>query len=480
MSTGANVSDEMAQYSQSIRDAFSAGDEKGLKERLKGLVGLDAESPFAHASKSLKLGQQAADAMDSVDDAIFRLNQVAYSGEIVNSRESSIIASNILQQAESMMQANSQMMQDVVKAGDEASEFLKYQAPQMRGKVVDTVRSMIFEAAGQSEDTSVRQIIDAMEMQMSGRYKGVRRVMSEPGYADENTLLNMFRARQQERASAFLTRQEGIEGLTDQYEDMVRNMASMSTDERREILAIAEDMIGKSKRGVATVDQDQFRIAAALLVGPEKQIGELGLDELTEKAVRQMRLLHGARSTMSELEMNEVLEFGGRASATGFVPDMVELTDDERANIFRGLDGTVVDETARPAETAYKRIGKEFFDKPIVKKSAYAAAGLIAASFIYSAKKDRSQSDIAGPPLLPGGSAYEAMNQRQPQVPEASMFSGYDQGVGYTVNIEGSREQAESFSNSIGSVARGAVNSTMYRGLPQLGKDPYSQIAGSY
>ena len=258
----------------------------------------------------------------------------------------------------------------------------------------------------------------------------------------------------------------------------------MTNSERADILSYAEDILEKAKRGVfrisSQVDEDQLRITAAFLTGRDKQIGELGLDAATEKAVRQMRLLQTARSTVDQLGMDEILSFGGRASASGYVPDAIDLTDEERGNLFRGLDGEVAGETQRPAETAYKRIGKEFFDKPIVKKSAYAIAGLVAASFIYSGSKDRSQSDIAGPPLLPGGSAYEAMTQRQPQVPGGSMFSGYDQGVSYSVNIEGSREQAESFSNSIGSVARGPVNSTMYKGLPQLGKDPYSQIASSY
>jgi hypothetical protein len=472
----------MAKYSQSIKDAFSGGNESGIKERVKELLGLDAESPFAHASKSLQLGQQAKDAMDAVDNAIFKLNQVAYSGEIVNSRQSSVLASNILQEAESMMQRNSTLLNLAKDSGDDVtSEFFKYQAPKLRGELVDKVRSMIYEAAGGQEESSVRQILDAMETQMSGRYRGLRRELtSTPGFLDENTLADMFNARRSERAVSFLQRQDGISGLTDQYEEMVQAMKTMSIEERREILAISQDMIGKSTRGVAAVDEDQFRIAAALLVGPEKTIESLQLDEATEKAVRQMRLLQQARSTITELGMDEILSFGGRASASNFAPGAIDLTDEERGNLFRGLDGTVAGETQRPSETAYKRIGKEFFDKPIVKKSAYAIAGLVAASFIYSGAKDRSQSDMSGPPLLPGGSAYEAMSQRQPQIPEGSIFSGYDQGVSYTVNIEGSREQAESFSNSIGSVARGPVNSTMYRGLPQLGKDPYSQIASSY
>lgn len=474
----------MSEHSRAITAAFSGDGEQSIKQSLKGLMGLAEDSMYAHASKSLKLGQQAKEAMDAVDDAIFKLNRVAYSGEITSSRESMVLASNILEEAQAMAQSNKAMLSAAYESGEEAaSEFFKYEAPKLRAEIVDKVRSMIYEGAGGSEATTVRQLIDSMETQMSGRYKGLRSLlMTQAGYTDENTLLNMFNARRQERATSFLSRQEGIAGLTDQYDEMVQSMKTMSVEERKEIISIAEDMMNASKRGSIAVDPDQFRIAAALMVGQERQIGDLALDEATEKAVRQMRMLQQARSITTELGMDEILSFGGRASASGFAPGMIDLTNEERGNLFRGLDGSVAGETQRSAETAYKRIGKEFFDKPIIKKSGYAAAGLIAASFIYSAtkNKDVSQSDISGPPLLPGGSAYEAMSQRQPQISERSMFSGYDEGVGYTVNIEGSREQAEAFSNSIGSVARGPVNSTMYRGLPQLGKDPYSQIASSY
>lgn len=483
-SEGAVVSEEMSQYSARINAAISGKDNTNRQQAVKDLLGLDADSPYAHASKILKIGQQGQDAVEAAGEAIFRLNQIAYSSEIVSTRESSILASNILQEAESMAQRNAAALNRALGVSEDmASEYSKYINPKMQAEVVDKVQSMIYEAAGGSEGTTVRQILDSMEMQMAGRHKGLRRLlMQKPGYIDENGLINMFTARQAERESAFLNRQEGISALTDQYEEMRQSFDSMSIEERREILAISEDMIGKSRRGVAIVDEDQFRIAAGLLVGRERSIESLNLDEANEKAVRQMRMLRDARRTISDFgdEMDEILSFGGRPSAEGFAPDMIDLTDEERANLFRGLDGSPTMETARASDTPYKRIGKEFFDKPIVKKSAYAAVGLIAASFMYSASKDRTQEDATGPPLLPGGSAYEAMPQRNPQIPETSMFSGYNQGVGYTVNIEGTREQAESFSRSIGSVARGSVNSTMYRGLPTLGRDPYSQIASSY
>jgi hypothetical protein len=56
------------------------------------------------------------------------------------------------------------------------------------------------------------------------------------------------------------------------------------------------------------------------------------------------------------------------------------------------------------------------------------------------------------------------------------MFSGYNEGTSLQVNIEGSRDQIDSFTSVAGSNA----SSTMYRGLPQLGRDPYSFLAGSF
>lgn len=183
--------------------------------------------------------------------------------------------------------------------------------------------------------------------------------------------------------------------------------------------------------------------------------------------------------------VEDLLRKGPSNAAAGFAPTELDLTDEERKLIFEGVGD---DAPPNIPSTPYKRIAESFkegklgeaFGNPIIKKSAYAAVGLIAASFIYQAKKDRGEQEIAGPPLLPGGSAYEAMPSRASQVPNTSMFSGYNPGTGYSVHLEGSREQIESFTNSAGSVARGPINSTMSRGLPQLGRDNFSEIAGSF
>ena len=215
----------------------------------------------------------------------------------------------------------------------------------------------------------------------------------------------------------------------------------------------------------------------------------MNLDDETAKIAGNMIRLSSARKRLEESGMSDVLSFGGRPStAAGFAPPPidVDLTDAERSALFSGVDdGDVSDFVPK---SNYKRLTSEWrdtklgqaFDNPIIKKSSYALVGLMAASFIYAAKKDRGEQEIAGPPLLPGGSAYENMPVRSPQIPDKSMFSGYNPGTGYSVHIEGSQDQMNSFRESMGSVVNGPINSTMSRGLPQLGRDTYSQIASSF
>lgn len=218
----------------------------------------------------------------------------------------------------------------------------------------------------------------------------------------------------------------------------------------------------------------------------------MNLDKESLNVASNMIRLSTARQRLVDSDLSDALLYGGRVSdAADLAPppiDMnIDLTDEERRLIFQG---TKPEEKAAADQfgVRYKRIvdswrdGKlgEAFKNPTVKRASYAALGLIAASFIYSASKDRGEQEIAGPPLLPGGSAYETLPTRSPQIPNQSMFSGYNQGTGYSVHIEGSQDQVEAFRQAAGSVANGPINSTMYRGLPQLGRDNYSQIASSF
>lgn len=123
---------------------------------------------------------------------------------------------------------------------------------------------------------------------------------------------------------------------------------------------------------------------------------------------------------------------------------------------------------------------KEQFSKPGVVRAAVGAGLLIAGSFFYQNKKDKTIEDAAGPPLLPGGSAYEndypTANIAMPGVSPM----GYSSGMNYKVSLYGSRQQVETFRQAASGLTNGAINSTMYNRIPDVSSDPYQQLASSF
>lgn len=80
---------------------------------------------------------------------------------------------------------------------------------------------------------------------------------------------------------------------------------------------------------------------------------------------------------------------------------------------------------------------KGLFGKPSVRNGAIIGGGIIAASLLYGKAKDRTYEDMSGPPLLPGGSAYEGYPGAY--VENNSVWQGPSSGgVTYKVNARGS------------------------------------------
>jgi hypothetical protein len=149
----------------------------------------------------------------------------------------------------------------------------------------------------------------------------------------------------------------------------------------------------------------------------------------------------------------------------------------------------------------YQRVGdaiKGLFDrsKPLAERGALgdfaeslsrnkstligaAAIGTGLAIFAHITKRDHTKESISGPPLLPGGNPYERMPQSPMQLPMTPQAGG-EQGVGYDVSINGDREQTDAFMANAGMLTNGQVTGTMRNGSPQLGRNSYDDIAGSF
>lgn len=163
------------------------------------------------------------------------------------------------------------------------------------------------------------------------------------------------------------------------------------------------------------------------------------------------------------------------------VSDITETTPGVVADTLRQLERTG---PRAIKQTPYKRITKEFleeqFSKPTVQRAAAGIGLAIAASFLYQNKKDHTKQDMSGPPLLPGGSAYEKGYPNR--IPEIQRIGGqgYTPGMNYKVSLYGNRDEVERFREAASGLTNGGVSSTMYNRIPDVAQDPYQSMARSY
>jgi hypothetical protein len=124
---------------------------------------------------------------------------------------------------------------------------------------------------------------------------------------------------------------------------------------------------------------------------------------------------------------------------------------------------------------------KNLFKKNnLFRNSIYAAGALIVGSFAYQHFKDHTPEKVQGPPMLPGGSAYEGQYpNRVSEIPQIGTTS-YNPGVSYKVNLYGNRRQVSQFQDMAMGLGNFDMDTTMYSGIPQVGTDPYQQLASSY
>lgn len=480
----------MLEYLNNIKEARKVEDQGSLVSNLARLVGMQEDSQYAHASQVLKLGREAHEASEAVKSAANSRRAVENMRDINMSGEASQLAENILDH----FSERSKEVTDLFKLMDnktgEESEFLKYQSALMRQNLGDEIMSMMISGAENIDNVTVQDIADNMErLALTSKYKGMAhyRTLLTADDKDPNQLINIIKSAQYNRRIKFLERQEGIKDLTNQFDSFMATHRAASDAEKADNIRTAKTILEdfNSNRQFRPAVEDARQAAALLIdIGEEANITSL-LGEEDLLAARRILQLSQSRRYLEDAGMADVLAFGGRASASNFVPPPEDLPAEVRNKLFTGLEEGELNPVSK---SVYRRLirGAEdlkinkAFENPMVRGSAFALAGLVAASFIYSKAKDHGEQEISGPPLLPGGSAYENMPQRNPQIPQASMFSGYNQGIGYTVHLEGSRDQIDSFSRSAGSVSAGKIHSTMSKGLPSLGRDPYSSIAGSY
>jgi hypothetical protein len=259
------------------------------------------------------------------------------------------------------------------------------------------------------------------------------------------------------------------------------------SDRQREIRQITE-LAEAGDLGSATMLQgmneadsfyDFMRLAAGEVSLTEQETLE-SQQQMSRQAIDALRRLDAERE-MARLEQ----EYNG-SNTTRKILQGSQLGDEAR-QIVDDLDAA--DNVTSVKRGTYKTFSeslkngalKEVFQDKLIRNSAYAMAGLAAFGFIYSARKDRTHEEASGPPLLPGGSAYETdMPKNLPSLSDLKYLNPVVAGMQYKINVMGSQQDIDKMQYLAGNVVGGPVDSTMYNSLPRLGRDPYSQVASRY
>ena len=255
------------------------------------------------------------------------------------------------------------------------------------------------------------------------------------------------------------------------------DLAKMTTDEAQAIIDAGRRIRKSGKR-----DLNEAETIIGDFAGRVKALAEGAdlADRVDSPEAQNAFMYHIAGRGVLEQADQRASE-----AVTGF------LAGDQIPTAARDAIATSIDSarTTFSSGAVYKRFTESLKTGALgdVLKNKGVRTGLVAAGalsifgFVKSHRRDHSPDDASGPPLLPGGSAYESgYPTRQAVIENLRTLNPLTRGMQYKVYTSGSSEDAEKLRSMVGGVTDGEVNSTMYSSLPLLGQDTYSQVASQF
>jgi len=287
-------------------------------------------------------------------------------------------------------------------------------------------------------------------------------------------------AQRRRRMTAQTTDVKHFNYIQDLYRD---HQGSAAADLSRVTVQQARDLVRYDrniKAPLRRMNPELFDFMTLVSRGDDQLKGRLIESESAKEAAKEFRKIMEGQAIEQELATLE-----SAATTSGIDPDDIKRLAGE---IGEDADPDVVGRAL--GSSPYKRITESFnhgelgklLESKNVRRSGIAAIALIGASFLYqrNKKKDLTESDVAGPPLLPGGSAYDDRPPTREMIIQSAQAQSQGYGMQYQVNTTGSMNDLNRLRGLFGDVVDGPINATMYNGMPTLGKDPYSDIASNF
>lgn len=327
----------------------------------------------------------------------------------------------------------------------------------------------------------VLDIVDAIELEVRNKFgnRATRFLGGLGAEGVEDAMMGFFQlARNRRAAQADLSHVGAFNFIQDLFREHVGNkavdLAEVDADYARQFLEYQRSLPVGSPEAMRSSDLAEYMMRVA---GEQVQF--------TNSQANNAMTYNMATKTLESLksDTNAVAQY---VASMGVGAEDIDgkMTDD----IIRSLQQED-DELFEVARSPYKRIGQSIREGALgdlvksktVRMSAIATGALILGSFIYQGNKERTASDIQGPPLLPGGNPYEAgYPSMQPRINQLQQSQTAPSGVQYRINTSGSVQDLNRLRGMFGDVIDGPIDSTMYDGLPILGRDPYSDVASRF
>jgi hypothetical protein len=329
---------------------------------------------------------------------------------------------------------------------------------------------------------NILDVMDTLESEILSIYgqhgRGILQQLGAMG--EEDQMMDLFNLATNRRS--IIAESKGVEHFNyvqqlyrDHQGSASADLSKVTPKEAGQFVRFDRNVKGTDRRMASDLFDFMRLRARSQTLGQGAPIDSLSANE----AFNTLRL----QEASAQLE-ERVAEIAGSSSLAGPAgKDAVRLTEE--------LASRSIDDAVGPiARSPYKRIAQSFqggelkklLESKNARRSGVAAIALIGASFLYqrNKKKDLTESSVSGPPLMPGGSAYEDRPPTRQMALQSAQTQSQGYGMQYQVNTTGSMGDLNRLRGLFGGVVDGPINSTIYNGMPSLGKDPYSDIASNF
>lgn len=472
---GVSINQESVQLYEDLQKVLQQ-DTDAMSAKITDIFGLSASSRYAGEAKGARLGEQLKSMFESQTNSYMKKISEDIVRATITSEESDVLAKSIINRNQQMYNrffstslADLRAMTEAEKAGLDrmrvsiSADILNQidEASQLKGiSLLDLVNSFAKlrrQTGFNVEDLQIGAIdTQGLSDSASRQVQRLQDIEQNIIVANARREINFYKKMKNNQTDEFIAKMQGktYRQIEEGIDDVIRQGMTEFEKAIAEVIAgKSEDIIDPSLRREA---QREAQIIQKVMLDEEHAEIFKGIEQ------------RGTISTVDEA----VSQFG----------DDTSITED----IIRSVDE--LEEYDPVNKATYKRLSQKIKDKeisklfkdPLIRKGSLAVGALVLGSLAYTAAKDRTQSDMAGPPLLPGGSAYD---QNYPvRIPEIGSFGGqgYNSGMSYDVSINGSYADMQRFNEAARGLVNGNSSTTIYQGLPNMTQDPYRRMASEY